>query len=334
MIIESIDQAIGNTPLVHLSRLFEQTTSRRGIELFAKVEWLNPGGSAKDRPAVAMLYEALASGRLQPGGTVVESSSGNLGVALARACNLAGVRFTCVVDTRANPVTVAHIRALGGEISLVSEPLPDTGLLGARHARVRELLEADPGAVNLNQYGNPANPEAHRRGTAAEIADDLGDDLDVLLVACSTTGTLNGFRQLFDERGMSTRLVAVDAEGSVLFGGTAGPRVLPGMGAGLVTDLSRQVQPDDVVRVGDRQAVAGCRTLARREGMLAGGSAGAVVWALGGLLESVDDGARVAVVLHDGGVPYLTSVYDDQWVARELGSDAAAIDALAAELPR
>lgn len=335
VIIESVDQAIGHTPLLHLTRLFAETAARRHLDLYAKLEQLNPGGSAKDRPAVGMLADALASGRLRPGGTVVESSSGNLGVALARACTLAGVRFVCVVDVNANPTTVAHIRALGGQISLVSEPDPVTGLLGARHQRVRDLLTADPGAVNLNQYGNPANPAAHRTGTAAELLDDLDGDVDAILVACSTTGTINGFHQTLDDRGLDqTRLVAVDAVGSVLFGGQAGHRVLPGMGAGLVTDLSRQLEPDEVVRVDDGQAVAGCRVLARQEGVLAGGSAGAVVWALGTMLDRLPEGSRVAVVLHDGGVPYLQTVYDDQWVAESLGCNADQLARLEAGLSR
>lgn len=140
-----------------------------------------------------MVAEAVSSGRLTAGGTVVESSSGNLGMALSRECAARGARFVCVVDSRANPAALRTIRMLGGEIELVDRPDPVTGdLLTARLARVRELVAAIPGAVNLYQYGNPANPAAHTTGTMREIAESLDHRIDVLLVAVSTTGTLGG----------------------------------------------------------------------------------------------------------------------------------------------
>lgn len=327
---DDLSQLVGNTPVLRLHRLYEAPHAA----LFAKLEQFNPGGSAKDRSAQSMLDDALASGRLQPGGTVVESSSGNLGVALARACTLADIHFVCVVDSRANRATVDTIRALGGRISLVTEPDPRTGdLLTARHQRVADLVEAIPGAVNLNQYGNPANPAAHRNGTMRELAESLGHRIDVLLVATSTTGTIGGCEQYVREHGMDTRVVAVDAAGSVLFGGTAGARLLPGMGAGLVTELSSAVEPDEVVRVTDLQCVAGCRALARREGVLAGASSGGVVWALGQILPGLPDGTRVAAILHDGGGPYLETVHRDEWVLQNLGASAADVEDLVASLP-
>lgn len=327
---ESISKTVGNTPVVHLTRLFDRTD----VELFAKIESLNPAGSAKDRSAQGMLDDALATGRLSPGGTVVESSSGNLGVALARACTIAGVNFICVVDSRANRSTVQAIQALGGTISLVTEPDPETGdLLTARHQRVRDLLADTEGAISLDQYSNPANPRAHRDGTMAELAETLDHRIDVLLVATSTTGTVGGCQAYIREHDMDTQVIAVDALGSVLFGGTAGPRLLPGMGAGLVTKLSHQVEPDRVVRVSDAQCVAGCRTLAAREAILAGASAGGVVWALGQLLPSLPAESRVAALLHDGGIAYLPTVYDDDWLADELDLDSDGLARLVAELP-
>ena len=326
----SISETVGNTPVIALTRLFD----RPDVSLFAKLEALNPAGSAKDRSAQGMLDDALATGRLAPGGTVVESSSGNLGVALARACTIAGVNFVCVVDSRANRSTVQAIEALGGTISLVTEPDPVTGdLLTARHARVRELLATIEGAISLDQYANPANPRAHRDGTMTELAAALDHDIDWLLVATSTAGTIGGCHAYIREHRMATKGAAVDAQGSVLFGGTAGPRLLPGMGAGVVTRLSGLVEPDRVVRVRDAQCVAGCRTLAAREGILAGASSGGVVWALGQLLAELEPGARVAVVLHDGGMAYLPTVYDDAWLAQHLQLDRAGLAALVDELP-
>lgn len=323
--VSSIQDVVGSTPLVRLSRLFPST------EVFAKLESFNPGGSAKDRPALNMLRDALDTGRLQPGGTVVESSSGNLGMALARACTLAGVRFICVVDSRANRSTVATIRALGGEVSLVDTPDPETGdLLRARHLRVAELLRTIPGAISLDQYSNPANPAAHRDGTMREVAGALDHRVDHLFVAVSTTGTINGCTDYLREHDMATRVVAVDAVGSVLFDGEQGTRLLPGMGAGVVSPLSRLVIPDEVVRVTDAQAVAGCRALAIREGILAGASGGAVVWALSHARFSTGD--RVAAILHDGGSAYLDTVHDDAWVTQELGLSRTDLDELVAEV--
>lgn len=323
-IVAGISEAIGNTPLVRLDALFPHS----GVEILAKLESVNPGGSTKDRPAMGMVRDALQTGRLSPGGTVVESSSGNLGVALARACNAHDVRFVCVVDARTNATTVRTIEALGGEIDLVSEPDPETGdLLTARFNRVKQLLEEIPGAVNLYQYGNPANPRAHYDGTMREIAEATGHQVGVLMAAVSTTGTIGGCSAYIRDHEMATRTVAVDAVGSVLFGGTAAPRPLPGMGAGVVTELSRQVQPDQVIRVEGLDCVAGARHLARAEGILAGGSTGGIVHALGTLIPSLEPGTRVVFVVHDGGVPYLDTVYDDDWVKDTLGADGSEISA-------
>ncbi|WP_304502199.1 2,3-diaminopropionate biosynthesis protein SbnA [Brachybacterium sp. FME24] len=324
-----ISAAVGHTPLIRLDHLFPSS----GIEILAKLESVNPGGSTKDRPALAMVRDAFEHGRLTVGGTVVESSSGNLGVALARVCATYGVRFVCVVDSRTNATTVATIRALGGEVEMVSEPDPETGdLLTARFRRVEQLLEQLPGAVNLYQYGNAANPGAHAAGTMAEIAEATDHRLDVLMAAVSTTGTIAGCTAYLREHSMDTRTVAVDAEGSVLFGGTAAPRPLPGLGAGVVTDISRTVDPDRVVRVSGLDCVVGARLLARREGILAGASTGGIVHSLGSLIPELAPGSRVAFIVHDGGVPYLDTVYDDAWVQQTLGADADALVQAAASL--
>lgn len=323
-ILDGIDAAVGRTPLVRLSRLFPDS----GVEILAKLESVNPGGSTKDRPALAMVREAIASGRLREGGTVVESSSGNLGVALARVCCTRGIRFVCVVDSRTNRSTMAAIRALGGEIDLVAEPDPLTGdLLTARLARVTALLEDIPGAVNLYQYGNPANPGAHREGTMREIAEATDHRLDVMLAAVSTTGTIAGCSAYVREHAMATRMIAVDAVGSVLFGGAGAARPLPGIGAGVVTETSRTVVPDEVHRIGAVDAVAGARLLAQREGILAGASTGAIVRAMASLLPRLEAGARIAFIVHDGGAPYLDTIYDDDWVRRVIGADASTLAA-------
>lgn len=313
---------VGDTPLVQLTRLLE----RDDVRVWAKLEGLNPGGSAKDRTAAALVDAALADGTLSPGhGVLVESSSGNLGIALARLASAHGWTFHCVTDPRANPLTVATIRALGGVLHPVTEPDQATGeWLPARIARVQELLNELPGAISLDQYGNHAALDAHDHGTMAEVVRDLGRAPDQLFVAVSTTGTLGGCLRHLRRIGATTHTVAVDALGSVLFGGEQGPRTLTGFGAGIVPALASEAEPDEVAHVPDADSIRGCRLLARREGILAGASGGAVVAALLDRAEALASGSDVVLVLHDGGQAYLETVYDDDWVRATLGDDADA----------
>lgn len=299
----------GNTPLVRLDRL----PARPGVTLWAKLEGYNPSGSAKDRTAHAI----LAAADLRPGTVIVESSSGNLGVALAREAVLGGWTFHCVVDPKANRSTIATMRAFGAVVHEVTAPDPATGdWLAARRARVAELLTEIPGAVCLDQYSNRAAFTAHDEGTMAEIVAQLGHTPAHLFVAVSTTGTIGGCLRRIAREGWDTEVTAVDAEGSVLFDGARGRRHLPGFGAGIVPDLAAEVTPDRIVRVGDRDSVAAARQLARTEGVLCGASGGAVVAAVGKLLPELH--GDVVLVLHDGGTHYLDTVYNDDWVEENL----------------
>ncbi len=313
---------VGRTPLVELSRL--RTTD--GPRVVAKLEGANPAGSAKDRPAARMLESAVATGVLRPGGTVVESSSGNLGVALAQQCGYHGFPFICVVDPRTPRQTVRLIEAYGGTVHQVERPDPRTGdWLAARISRVRELVDRVPGAWWPNQYANPENAAAHRAGAVAEIIETLGHAPAALYVATSSTGTLVGTQQYLRDHGHPTRVVAVDAQGSVLFGGTRGDRRLPGFGAGIVPPLAAEADPDEVARVDDLESVVGCRRLVRHESLLVGASAGGVVSAFLRHQSRYRKTDTVALVFHDGGERYLDTVYDDDWVADRLGVDPGRI---------
>lgn len=307
---------IGHTPLVRLARL----PDRDDVEVWAKLEAANPGGSAKDRPAARMIEDAMDSGTVTRATTVIESSSGNMGVGLAQACRFHGLRFVCVVDSRSDPAKLATMRAYGAEVRVVTEPDRQTGdLLTARLHLVARLLETIPDSFWPDQYANPSNPLAHAEGTMREIDEALNGDVDHVFVATSTTGTLQGCLDFVRDSGRTTRVVAVDAQGSALFGGTRGVRRLPGLGAGVETELSRGAVPDGLVRVGDREAVLGCRRLMSREAVFAGASAGAVGYAFTQLAPELPAGSRCALILHDGGAGYLNTVYDDEWVQRELG---------------
>jgi cysteine synthase A len=312
-------EAIGNTPLVAMRRLVGDPQ----LELWGKLELTNPGGSSKDRPAAAMIRAALTDGLIGPGSTVIESSSGNMGVGLAQACRYFDLRLICVVDSRADPDKLATMRALGAEVRVVAEADGQTAdLLALRLTLVRELLAEIPDAFWTDQYSNPANPEAHASGTMAEIDAALDGRIDYLFVATSTVGTLSGCAALLRSRGRQTRLVAVDAVGSVLFGGGRGERRLPGLGAGVEPDHALAVEPDHLVRVDDLGCAVGCRRLVDREAIFAGASSGAVAVAVERLRERIEPGSRCVAILPDGGSGYLDTIYDDHWIAAELGCDA------------
>lgn len=312
--------AIGDTPLIELTRLLAPLD----VHVWAKLEAANPGGSTKDRPAARIISDALRDGSIGPETTVIESTSGNMGVGLAQACRYHGIRLICVVDERANERNVRTLRALGAEVRVVDRPDPETGdLLVARRKLVARLLDETAGAFSPNQYANPSNPAAHADGTMREIDEALDGAVDYLFVATSTTGTLLGCCDYLDAHDRTTRVVAVDAVGSVLFGGTPGTRRLPGFGAGIETELSRFVHFDRLMRMSDLDCVVGCRRLAQREAILAGASSGAVAVALQRLAPEMAPGSRCAMIFPDGGSGYLSTVYDDDWVESSLGCSPA-----------
>ena len=328
-VASGITQAIGNTPLVKLVRFLD----RSDIDLYAKLEYLNPGGSMKDRPAAQMLEAALLCGEVGPETLVVESSSGNMGIGLAQACCRHGLRFRCVVDVRAQPQNIQILQAYGAEIDLVTAPDPATGdFLTARLHRVEEILREHPDSYWTNQYANPNNPLAHEVGTMREIDDALQGKIDSVFVAASSTGTAGGCVDLLRQRNRSTEVVVVDAVGSVLFGGEAATRHIPGIGAGMVPPLARARKFTSIEMVSEMDCVVGCRRLARREGILVGGSAGGVLQAIRSRSRDMAPNTTVVAVLADSGTRYLDTVFSDEWVEARLGhrpSDVVdAVDAI------
>ncbi len=314
--------AIGNTPLVALQRVVRNASFR----LFAKLEAANPGGSIKDRAARSLLLEALRAGRLHRDSVVVESSSGNMGIGLAQACAVLGLRFICVVDARTTAQNVAIMRAFGAEIEVVDTPDPNGGgFLRGRIDRVRAIVRRLPRAFWPDQYSNLNNALAHHQ-TMREIVTALDGRVDMIFCPTSTCGTIRGCADYVRERGMRTRIVAVDALGSVIFADrhpTARPtpvRLIPGHGAALRPALYRDGIADLCVHLSDRDCVVGCRRLVAREGILAGGSSGAAVMAVERLRDRIVDGATCVVVFPDRGERYLDTIYCDDWVRRHFGA--------------
>ncbi|WP_218579396.1 2,3-diaminopropionate biosynthesis protein SbnA [Phytohabitans houttuyneae] len=307
---------VGNTPLVRLDRLVPGTSQ----QIYAKLERFNPGGSIKDRAALNMLRGRVESGELVPGrSVVVESSSGNLAIGLAQICAYYGIRFICVVDPKTTRQNLAILRAYQAEIEMIGAPDPQTGeYLPARVQRVQELLACLPHAYRPNQYANPLNAAAQRQ-TMAEIVAQLDGRVDYLFLSTGTCGTLVGCGDYLRERGLPTRIVAVDAVGSAIFGQAPRPRLIPGHGASVIPQLAGSAAPDEVTYVSDLDCVVGCRLLVNREAVLAGGSSGATVSALLRYLPEIPDGATCVLIFPDNGDRYLDTIYSDDWVTEHFG---------------
>jgi cysteine synthase A len=313
-VCEGILGTIGDTPLVRLRRYFPANR----FQLYAKLEALNPGGSIKDRPAIWILEHAMRTGALRPGAVVIESSSGNMGIGLAQACRYHGLRFICVIDPKTTELNLKVLRAYGAEIDLVLEPDRESGeFLPARLRRVQELLDQIAGSFWPNQYANTRNSDAHYH-TMHEVATALGGKVDFLFLPTSTCGTLRGCSEYIRQNGLRTRVVAVDAFGSLIFSDVQAKRMIPGLGAGLRPPLCETSLVDDCVHVTDRDCVAGCRRLMEREAIFAGGSSGGVLSAVESFGERIPDGAVVVAILPDRGERYLDTIFSDEWIREHL----------------
>lgn len=308
--------AIGNTPLIELTRIFNDMQFR----LYAKMESLNPGGSMKDRPALEILNEGLKSGRLSAGAVVIESSSGNMGVGLAQACSYLGLKFICVVDPKTTIQNIRLLEAYGAQVDKITEPDPTTGeYLQARLNRVGELLKSTPNGFWPNQYANELNAIAHHQ-TMHEIVTKLDGAVDFLFCATSTCGTLRGCAEYVRERRLPTKIIAVDAVGSVIFGGARAKRLVPGHGAAVRPALYQSDLAHQCVLVTDLDCITGCRRLARTEAILAGGSSGAVLMAVERLRSAIPKAAVCVAILPDRGERYLDTIYSNQWVEEHFGN--------------
>ena len=319
--MNSVLEAVGNTPVVRMAQLFEES----GLVVFGKLEALNPGGSIKDRAAYNILTHALKAGVISRDSTIVESSSGNFAIGLAQVCAYLRLRLVCVVDIKTTTLNISIIEAYGARVDLVSKPDPESGeYLMARLKRVQQILASVPNGFWPNQYANADNSGAHYGSTMPEIVEALGTDIDYLFVATSTCGTLRGCADFIHDQQMKTKIVAVDAMGSVIFGRPSGKRLLPGHGAGIVPTLFKPDLADMVVHVSDLDCVLGCRKLVQQEAILAGASSGGIISAIERLASdgAILPGARCVAVLADRGERYLDTVYSDAWVQEKLGDDA------------
>ena len=295
-IVQSAEALIGNTPLLKLNRLFP------GAEIYAKLEYLNPAGSAKDRAAKSMLNDLEARGLLKEGGTVVEPTSGNTGVALAALCAARGYRLVLTMPETMSLERRMLLSAYGAQLVLTPG---DEGMAGAVK-RADEIIAATPGAVLAGQFDNPANPAAHERTTGPELWSDLGGKLAAVVAGVGTGGTITGIARYLKRQDPAIRIIAVEpATSPLLSRGHAGPHGIMGIGANFVPKALDRSLLDDILTVTDEDARQMARQMARREGVLVGISSGAALAAAERAAKDVE--GAVAVILPDGGERYLST---------------------------
>ena len=303
VIASDLTQLIGGTPLVDLARLAREFGLQ--ARLLAKAECFNAAGSVKDRVARELIEDAERSGRLQPGGTVVEPTSGNTGVGLALVCALKGYRLILTMPESMSVERRKLLRALGAQLVLT----PATEGMGGAIAKAEQILAGTEGAVLAGQFVNPANPAAHRKTTAPEIWTQTGGAVDIFVAGVGTGGTITGVGSYLKERKPDVKITAVEPAGSaVLSGGKPGPHGLMGIGAGFVPDVLDVSLLDEIVRVTEGEAYEAARALARTEGLLAGISSGAALHAALQIAKREENaGKTVVVLLPDTGERYMST---------------------------
>ena len=309
---DSILDTIGDTPLVRLSRIGAGLRP----QLVAKLEVFNPGGSIKDRVAVALIESAERDGRLRPGGTIVEPTSGNTGTGLAIAARLKGYRVMAVMPDKMSREKIDLLRAYGAEVVLAPTDVPPDS--PRSYYRVADRLTAEiPGAFQPNQYANEANPRAHYESTGPELWEQTEGRITHLVVGVGTGGTVSGAARYLRERRPDLVVVGADPEGSIYSGGEENvrPYLVEGVGEDFWPQTFDPASVDRWVTVSDRDAFLTTRRLAHAEGILAGGSGGLALHAALVVAAEIDDpGAMVVVILPDGGRSYLSKIFSDAWM--------------------
>jgi len=307
---DSILSTVGNTPIVRLSRLGRDLP----VELLAKCEFMNPGGSVKDRIGIRMLLDAEKAGRIKPGDTLIEPTSGNTGIGIALAGAVRGYRIIITMPEKMSREKQVVLEALGAEI--IRTPTEAAWDSPESHIGVaRRLRQVIPNAHILDQYSNPSNPQAHVDGTGAEIVEQLDGKLDACVMTAGTGGTISGVARVLKERIPGCQIVGVDPEGSILAGpGPIKSYKVEGIGYDFIPDVLDRSLIDEWIKTNDRDSFRIARKLIRQEGLLCGGSCGAATWAAMQVAKEMPKGSRIVVILADSIRNYLSKFVDDTWM--------------------
>jgi cysteine synthase A len=297
-VADDITQLVGETPMLRLKRLVPPGSA----DVFAKLEYLNPGGSVKDRAAIGIIRRAEQERKLRPGGTIVEATAGNTGIGLALIGVNRGYRVRLFVPENFSQEKVIIMRALGAEVTRTPD---EDGMQGAID-QAKELVASDPTAFMAGQFENPANPDYHYETTAHEIFEQMEGRIDAIALGCGTCGTFSGVARYLKEKLPHVRACAVETQGSVLGGGQPGPHKVEGIGASFIPKTFDPSVCDDVIMVTDEDAFAIVKELAAKEGVLAGSSGGAAVFASLQIARQLGAGKRVVTIVPDSAERYLS----------------------------
>jgi cystathionine beta-synthase len=300
---------IGWTPIVRLQNVGREL----GASLLVKLEYLNPGGSNKDRIGLKMIEAAERDGKLKPGGTIVEPTSGNTGVGLALAAAIRGYRMIFVLPDKVAPEKISLLRAFGAEVVICPTAVePDSP--ESYYMVSDRLAEEIPGGFKPDQYSNMGNPDAHYETTGPEIWEQTGGDLDAVVISVGTGGSITGAGRYLKERNPDLLIVGADPEGSIYSGDSVHPYLVEGIGKDTFPATFDPSIVDEYVRVSDRDSFLTARRVAREEGILGGGSGGTSVFAMLKVAERLGRGSTILTTIPDGGRGYLSKLYDDNWM--------------------
>ena len=297
-VADDITQLVGETPMLQLKHMVPPGSA----DVFAKLEYLNPGGSVKDRAAIGIIRRAEEDGKLCPGGTIVEATAGNTGIGLALIGVNRGYKVRLFVPERFSEEKVMIMRALGAEVVRT----PDAeGMQGAIR-RAKALVATDPSAFMAGQFENLANPDYHYETTAREIYEQMDESVDAVVLGCGTSGTFSGVARFLKEKSQEVLAIAVETQGSVLGGGQPGPHKVEGIGASFIPKTFDASVCDEIMMVTDDDAFATVKSLAAQEGVLAGSSGGAAVFASLKVAKRLGPGKRVVTIVPDSAERYLS----------------------------
>jgi len=297
-VADDITQLVGETPMLQLKHLVPKGSA----DVFAKLEYLNPGGSVKDRAAIGIIRRAEQEGKLVPGGTIVEATAGNTGIGLALIGVNRGYKVSLFVPENFSQEKVTIMRALGADVVRTPD---DEGMQGAIK-RAKELVASDPKAFMAGQFENMANPDYHYETTAREMFEQLDGHADAVVLGCGTCGTFSGVARYFKEKLPHVLAFAVETQGSILKGGQPGPHKVEGIGVSFIPKTFDASVCDDVIMVTDDDAFGMVKSLAANEGVLAGSSGGAAIFAALQVAKKLGSGKRVATIIPDSAERYLS----------------------------